>query len=87
MKYDIISNDFTYAYLVKMPMDSLTSENVDKLLRSKDNLQNEITKLEGQKCTDIWNDELDELLSKYRMFVDITPEKSQIKKKKIKTNS
>ena len=87
LKYDIISNDPTYAYLVKMPMDSLTSENVDKLIRSKDNLQNEIIKLEGRNCTDIWNDELDELLSKYRMFVDITPEKTQIKKKKIKTNS
>ena len=87
MKYDVISNDTTYAYLVKMPMDSLTSENVEKLLRSKENLHTEITKLEGRKCNDIWISELDELLDKYKVFVGNVPEKIHIKKKKVRTSS
>jgi hypothetical protein len=35
--YDIIDNDGDYKYLTKMPMDSVTEENVEKLLTEKGN--------------------------------------------------
>ena len=35
--YDVIDDDEDYKYLVKMPMDSVTEENVEKLLKSKSN--------------------------------------------------
>ena len=32
-KYDIIDDDKDYKYLVKMPMDSVSEENIEKLLK------------------------------------------------------
>jgi DNA topoisomerase-2 len=59
--YNIMDDDVDYKYLVKMPMDSVTEENVEKLL--KDKLVKE-TELESIKATSIhkmWLKELKNL--------------------------
>jgi DNA topoisomerase-2 len=53
------SND--YKYLIKMPMDSVSKENVDKLLNEKNNNENKIKLLQAKSVEDIWSEELEEL--------------------------
>ena len=40
--YDKIDGDDDYRYLVKMPMDSVTEENVDRLLKERGGKQAEL---------------------------------------------
>ena len=60
--YDMIDNDVEFKYLVKMPMDSVSEENVEKIMKQKDDKEKELTKFKKMKPTDLWNQELDELL-------------------------
>lgn len=53
------SND--YKYLIKMPMDSVSKENVDKLLNEKNNNENKIKLLQAKSIEKIWSEELEEL--------------------------
>ena len=85
MKYDLMENDPNYNYLIKMPMDSLTTENVDKLLETKRKLELDIKDLEGKSCRDIWIHELGELMEKYDTINSTKPLPIKIKKK-IKTS-
>ena len=85
MKYDLMEGDPNYNYLIKMPMDSLTTENVDKLLETKRTLELDIKELEGKSCRDIWIHELDELVEKYNTINSTKPLPTKIKKK-IKTS-
>jgi DNA topoisomerase-2 len=82
MKYDLMESDPNYNYLIKMPMDSLTTENVDKLLETKRKLELDIKDLEGKSCRDIWIHELGELMEKYDTINSTTK-----LKKKLKTSS
>ena len=63
--YDIIDNDNEYKYLVKMPMDSVTEENIVKLNNEKDDIMNKINILVNTTENQIWLDELEELKSYY----------------------
>jgi DNA topoisomerase-2 len=81
MKYDLMEGDPNYNYLIKMPMDSLTTENVDKLLETKRKLELDIKELEGKSCRDIWIHELDELVEKYNTINSTKPLPIKIKKK------
>ena len=60
--YDMIDNDVEYKYLVKMPMDSVSEENVEKIINQKGEKEAELSKYQKMKPTDLWNQELDELL-------------------------
>ena len=55
----------TIKYLVRLPMDSVSEENVEKLLRDKGNKVKELTTLEATSETDIWLEELAVLRSSY----------------------
>ena len=63
--YDIIDNDDTYKYLVKMPMDSVTIENVNKHIKDRDDKLKELKILEKTKEMDLWIKELNELKKYY----------------------
>ena len=73
-----------YNYLVKMPMDSVSKEAVDKLLQDKTTKQDETDKLSAMKIQDIWLTELAELKKEYIKVCDLRVEKKgiTIKKKK-----
>lgn len=47
-------------------MDSVTEENVEKLLKEKGSKEQELTALEAKPITTIWSEELDLLLTEYQ---------------------
>ncbi len=64
-KYDIIDDDKDYKYLVKMPMDSVTEENVQKLLNEKTNKEKELEIIKNITINQMWLNELGKLKSEY----------------------
>jgi len=66
--YDKIEGDIDYKYLVKMAMDSVTEENVEKLLKSKLNKETELEKIKTTTINQMWKGELDELKEKYLVY-------------------
>ena len=63
--YDVMDEDNNYSYLTKMPMDSVTEENVERLINEH---RNKIAELEIVKSTTInkmWLDELNTLSQQY----------------------
>jgi DNA topoisomerase-2 len=88
--YDIIDEDNEYKYLTKMPMDSVTEENVEKLLNDKDNKEQELFTIRGTTINQMWNSELDHLLEQYLEYKDsrqrlMDGEDSKTTKKKVVT--
>jgi DNA topoisomerase-2 len=63
--YDKIDNDEDYKYLVKMPMDSVTEENVEKLLKDKGNKEVELDNVKKTTINKMWISELDHLRVQY----------------------
>ena len=61
--------DDSYNYLRKMPMDTVTKEKVDQLLKERDDKSAELSKLEATTEKQIWINELDNLLVEYDKFV------------------
>ena len=64
--YDIIDNDNDFKYLVKLPMDSVTKENVDKIINERDNKISEYNILKDTSEGTIWINELNELKNNYK---------------------
>jgi DNA topoisomerase-2 len=64
-KYDKIDGDEEYKYLVKMPMDAVTEENVDKLLKDKGNKESELEQIKNTTINKMWVDELNNLREQY----------------------
>ena len=64
----MIDGDQNYRYLVRLPMDSVTQENVEKLMKEKDKLIDTLEKLKKTKETDIWLGELGELRKQYNIY-------------------
>ena len=75
-----------YHYLTKMPIDSVSEENVEKLLKDKKNKEKELSELESKTIETIWLEELEELKSAYVEFVNHKDEESDVKDKNSKTN-
>lgn len=63
--YDIIDNDEEYKYLVKMPMDSVTEENVDKLNKEHGNKEMELNNVKRTSIQTMWLNELEDLKKLY----------------------
>ena len=57
--------DEDYKYLVKMPMDSVSEENVEKLLNEYDRKQAELVEIKATTCQQMWLRELDALEQEY----------------------
>ena len=84
-KFDMIDN--SYKYLVKMPFDSLTEEEVNSLNKKKEEKLLEFEKVSNTHEKDMWIDELKELLDAIhvRNNSNVTKEEEiKIKVKKIK---
>lgn len=86
--YDIIDEDNEYKYLTKMPMDSVTEENVEKLLNDKGNKETELEIIKNTTINQMWNSELDNLLEQYLEYKDyrqrlMDGEDSKTAKKKV----
>jgi DNA topoisomerase-2 len=87
--YDKMDGD--YKYLIKMPMDSVTQENVDQILKEKENAEKEHEILLGTQVENMWLNDLaafDTEYQKYKRLRNEQYEKGESKKttvvKKIK---
>lgn len=84
--YDNIDDDDEFKYLVKMPMDSVTEENVDKLLKDKGNKESELETIKNTTINKMWVSEIDNLRE---LYVEYKAERSRLmsgeetKKKKV----
>ena len=67
--FDPVDGDFKY--LVKMPMDSVTIENVDRLRKERDETLRELEVLKQTSLEQMWMSELDTLFAKYQEYKHI----------------
>jgi DNA topoisomerase-2 len=63
--YDTVDDDEDFKYLVKMPMDSVTEENVERLLNERDNKNNELLHVKSTTIQEMWLQELTALENEY----------------------
>lgn len=63
--YDKIDGDDEYKYLVKMPMDSVSEENVEKIMNERDSKDAELNVLKTKDIKTIWSEELTALMTEY----------------------
>ena len=64
-KYDTMDNDDEYTYLIKMPMDSVTEENVEKLNREHGDKMHQLQTVKATTIHQMWLNELDTLTKHY----------------------
>jgi len=68
--YSKLNDDNDYKYLIKMPMDSVSEENVEKIMNEKENKETELNILKSKDIKDIWSEELQRLNTEYLSFVN-----------------
>jgi hypothetical protein len=89
-KYDVVDDDADYKYLVRLPMDSVTEENVLKLMTDKEQKLVEVNVLKATPEQQLWLNELEELKTEYIRYTGLRSEGSKAtktkKKKKLKLN-
>ena len=66
--YAIVDEDGEYKYLTKMPMDSVTEENADKLFREYSVKCVELETIRNKTIMDMWSGELDVLRQEYIVY-------------------
>ena len=66
--YDTIDNDDEYKYLRMMSIDSVEEENLQKLLKERNNKTQELDILKNKTIEQIWKEELKELSAKYSIY-------------------
>lgn len=64
-KYETMNGD--YKYLTQMPMDSVTEEKVEQLMKERDTKESERVLLESTTVTDIWLNDLQRLREVYKL--------------------
>jgi DNA topoisomerase-2 len=66
--YEHIEGDAEYKYLLKMPMDSVTDENVRHLLSERDSKRTQHQQLTDTSIQALWTKDLDELEGEYKKW-------------------
>lgn len=67
-KYAMIDEDNEYKYLVRMPMDSVSEENVEKLVSEHNNKSAELVRIKNTTIEQMWLLELDILENEYKEY-------------------
>ena len=81
MEFDKV--DDNYSYLIKMPMDSVSEENVEKIMKERDELHVMLDKLKNTTVETIWLSELEKLEEEYNKFIQIKSKIETVKKEVI----
>ena len=68
--YEHIDGDTEFKYLLKMPMDSVTDENVKTLIAERDTKRAQHEELTVTSIQTLWSRDLDELEREYRKWVN-----------------
>jgi DNA topoisomerase-2 len=81
-KNGFVKIDGDYKYLVKMPMDSVTNENVAKLKKERDETKAELEILVGTTLEQMWMKELEALEFEYSKYKKVREDlqKADVKK-------
>jgi len=66
--YDVIDEDTDFKYLVKLPMDSVTEENVAKILKEHGDKVVELETVKSRTIEQMWSGELDALTLEYAKY-------------------
>ena len=66
--YDIIEDDQEYKYLIKMPMDSVTDENVEKIFKEQGSKEAKLETIKTTSINQMWSSELDSLREEYIIY-------------------
>ena len=74
-KYAVIEDDTDYKYLLKMPMDSVSAENAEKLINDRINKEAELCAIQSTAIENMWLKDLDEL----KQYLD-APKTIKVKK-------
>ena len=86
--YTVIEDDTDYKYLVRLPMDSVTEENIAKIISERDRKLSELATLKGTTEKQIWLNELNVLRKEYtRLLEKAKLEITTTTKSKDKTSS
>ena len=70
-KHEFDKKDGNFNYLRKMPMDTVTKEKAEQLLKERDDKSNELVTLQSMTEKQIWINELDTLLCEYKKYVEL----------------
>jgi DNA topoisomerase-2 len=68
--YSIIDEDEEYKYLVKLPMDSVTEENVQKIFKEQENKSAELEIVKNTSANQMWTSELISLKKEYIGYLE-----------------
>jgi DNA topoisomerase-2 len=74
-EHGIVEIEGNYNYVIKLPMDSVSEENVKKILKEKEETAEVLETLRNTPLTKIWRQELDELEVKYDLYKKSRQEK------------
>ena len=80
-----IKIDDNYKYLTKMPMDSVTNENVEQIMKEKENTENELNILKSTTLEQMWSQELKLFEKEYLKYREYREKLQTIETQKIKT--
>ena len=85
--YAVINDDSEFKYLIKMPMDSVSEENVDKLNKEHKDKSDELQLIKETTEQQMWRKELEILAQEYIIYKEERQRLTngtESKKKKIK---
>jgi DNA topoisomerase II len=68
--YDIINEDNDFKYLLKMSMDSVSEESVEKIIKALTETQEKYDKLFATSIQQLWLNDLDHFEGEYALYVD-----------------
>lgn len=68
--YNMIDEDEEYKYLVKLPMDSVTEENVQKIFKEQENKSAELEVVKNTTPNQMWSGELNNLKREYIVYLE-----------------
>jgi DNA topoisomerase-2 len=71
--YDVIDEDTDYKYLVRLPMDSVTEENIQKIMQERDRKNMELLTLKETSEPQLWLNELAALRTEYMKQMTAAP--------------
>lgn len=81
--YDVIDEDGEFKYLIKMPMDSVSEENVEKLNGEHKDKSDELQRIKDTSEQQMWLKELENLEQEYHKYRTERTHSSASEKKKV----
>jgi DNA topoisomerase-2 len=75
----------SYKYLIKMPMDSVTNENVEQIVKEKADTEKELEVLKSTTLEKMWNNELKIFEKEYMKYKTYREKLQTVEQEKIKS--